>query len=305
MQPNLNDMAKFATDVEEQIALLESRGMTISDKEKAKECLLDIGYFRLGFYWFPFEKTYPRKANRTHEFKEGTTFDYAIRLYYFDFDFRNILLKYISRVEINFRTKLIYYASNRYKQEPFWYQDSKYVNKTFLEDDVMEKAMKDAAKEEVIIQDMKSHKRNVSPAWKTMEFFSFGTAISLYDNLKEIPLKCDISKLYGISSPNNFLSYIDTIRKLRNYCAHGKVLFDKNLPEAISNGPLGYLGNSKTQLFGAYLVLEYILEQVSKNRAQDMRSEVKALFDNMPDDIVKSIILQNSGFQLAKLKKNP
>ena len=74
--------------------------------------------------------------------------------------------------------------------------------------------------------------------------------------------------------------YIDTIRKLRNFCAHGKVLFDKNLPEAISNGPLGYLGNSKTQLFGAYRVLEYILGQVSQNRVQDMRSEVKALFDN-------------------------
>ena len=41
-------------------------------------------------------------------------------------------------------------------------------------------------------------------------------------------------------------------------------LFNKNLPEAISNGPLGYLGNSKTQLFGAYQVLEYILGQVSQ-----------------------------------------
>ena len=294
-------MAKLATDVEEQIALLESRGMVISDKEKAKECLLDIGYFRLGFYWFPFEKTYPRKTNRTHEFKDGTCFDYAISLYYFDFNLRNILLKYISRVEINFRTKLIYYASNRYKQEPFWYHDSKYVNKTFLENDVMEKAMKDAAKEDVIAQDMKAHDRHISPAWKAMEFFSFGTTISLYDNLKEAPLKCEISRHYGISSPNNFLSYIDTIRKLRNYCAHGKVLFDKNLPEAISNGPLGYLGNSKTQLFGAYRVLKYILGQVSLNRAQDLRQEVKALFDDMPDDIVKSIILQNSGFQLAML----
>ena len=78
-------------------------------------------------------------------------------------------------------------------------------------------------------------------------------------------------------------------------------MYYQNLPEAISNGPLGYLGNSKTQLFGAYRVLEYILGQVSQNRVQDMRSEVKALFDNMPDDVVKSIILQNSGFQLATL----
>ncbi len=294
-------MAKFATDIEEQITLLESRGMTINDKEKAKECLLDIGYFRLGFYWFPFEESYPRKVNRTHKFKEGTSFDYVIQLYYFDCDLRNIFLKYINRVEINFRTKLIYYASNRYKQDRFWYQDSKYVNKVFLEDDIMTKAMKDASKEDVIIHDMKTHKRNVSPAWKAMEFFSFGATILLYDNLKEGPLKCEISNLYGISSPNNFLSYIDTVRKLRNYCAHGKVLYDKNLPEAISNGPLGYLGNSKTQLFGAYRVLEYLLGCVSQNRAEDMRQEVKSLFDSLLDDVVKSIILQNSGFQLEKL----
>ena len=294
-------MAKFATNIEEQITKLESRGMTIGDKEKAKECLLDIGYFRLGFYWFPFEKTYPRKINRNHEFKEGTCFDYAIRLYYFDFDLRNILLKYISRIEINFRTKLIYFASNRYKEDPFWYQDSQYVNKDFLENDKMEKAMRDAAKEDVIAQDMKSHNRAISPAWKAMEFFSFGTTILLYENLKENPLKCEISNLYGIPSPRNFLSYIDTIRKLRNFCAHGKVLYDKNLPEAISNGPLGYLGNCKTQLFGAYRVLEYLMGKISQNRAQDMRREVKALFDNMPDDIVKSIILQNSGFQLSML----
>ena len=275
--------------------------MTIGDKNKAKECLLDIGYFRLGFYWFPFEESYPRKVNRTHAFKDGTCFDYAIQLYYFDYDLRNILLKYINRIEINFRTKLIYHASNRYKQNPFWYQDDKYVNKAFLDSDVMEKAMKNASKEDVIIQDMKAHKRNVSPAWKAMEFFSFGAAISLYNNLKEGPLKCEISNLYGISSPNNFFSYIDTVRKLRNYCAHGKVLYDKNLPEAISNGPLGYLGNNKTQIFGAYRVLEYLLGQVSQNRVQDMKQEVKALFDKMPNGIVKQIILQNSGFQLKML----
>lgn len=294
-------MEKFATNIDEQIAKLESRGMTIVDKEKAKECLLDIGYYRLGFYWFPFEKSYPRKMKRTHEFKDGTCFDFALRLYYFDYDLRNIFLKYINRIEINFRTKLIYYVSNRYKQDPFWYQNSKYVNIAFLEGEIMEKAMKDAAKEDVIIQDMKVYNRRISPAWKAMEFFSFGATISLYDNLKEGPLKCDISNLYGISSPNSFLSYIDTVRKLRNYCAHGKVIFDKNLPEAISNGPLGYLGNSKTQLFGAYRVLEYLLGCISKNRARDMKREIKALFDKMPNDVVKSIILQNSGFQLGML----
>ena len=41
---------KTATSIEEQIQLLEERGMIFNDKEKAKEILLDIGYYRLGFY---------------------------------------------------------------------------------------------------------------------------------------------------------------------------------------------------------------------------------------------------------------
>lgn len=44
---------KTATTTEEQIAKLENRGMVILDRAKAEEILSDIGYYRLGFYWFP------------------------------------------------------------------------------------------------------------------------------------------------------------------------------------------------------------------------------------------------------------
>ena len=57
-------MGKQALTLDKQIKLLRSRGMSIADETKAKEVLLDIGYYRLGFYWFPFEKTYPSKRNR-------------------------------------------------------------------------------------------------------------------------------------------------------------------------------------------------------------------------------------------------
>lgn len=49
---------KKATTIEEQIKRLRDRNVTIVDEEKAKENLLDIGYYRLGFYFFPFEITY-------------------------------------------------------------------------------------------------------------------------------------------------------------------------------------------------------------------------------------------------------
>lgn len=42
--------------------------MIIDNEDKAKEVLSDVGYYRLGFYWFPFESSYPCKVGRTHEF---------------------------------------------------------------------------------------------------------------------------------------------------------------------------------------------------------------------------------------------
>lgn len=295
-------MANKATNIEEQIALLDSRGMKIEDKEKAKENLLDIGYYRLGFYWFPFEKTYPRKSKRNHEFKDGTELDYAIKLYYFDFDLRNIFLRYISRIEVNFRTTVIYWVSNTYKDNPYWYIDSSIINKKTLNSSEYIKALSDLSKESVVKLDKKAHpERNYPPAWKALEYMSFGTIIKLYDSLLNNHLRCDISRVYGMSSPSQFSNYINTIRKLRNYCAHGKVLFDLNLDEAIGSGPLGNLGNRKTMLSGMYMVFKYFLNKVSPNRVKEMQADVLRAFDRIPYQIVRTVVFNNSGFEIDNL----
>ncbi len=98
---------KTATTIDEQIIRLKERGMAIADENKAKEILFDIGYYRLGFYWFPFEIGYPNKNKRTHKFIDKTTFEDAVALYYFDNDLRNILMHYLLRIEICIRTAII------------------------------------------------------------------------------------------------------------------------------------------------------------------------------------------------------
>lgn len=295
-------MADRATTIEEQIALLESRGMKIDDKDKAQENLLDIGYYRLGFYWFPFEKTYPRKVRRNHLFKDGIEFDYAIKLYYFDFDLRNIFLRYISRIEVNFRTTIIYYVSNTYKDNPYWYVDSSIIKKEMIDSADYQKALNDLSKESVIRIDKEEHrKREFPPAWKALEYMSFGTIIKLYDSILNNHLRCDISNVYGINSPSQFSNYINTIRKLRNYCAHGKVLFDLKLDEAIGNGPLGYLGNRKVMLSGMYMVFKYFLNKISANRVKEMQGEVLRAFNRIPYPIVKTVVFDNSGFKIEEI----
>lgn len=291
------ESSKTVTTIQEQIETLRKRGMSIDDEGKAIENLSDIGYYRLGFYWFPFEKTYPRKEQRDHTFKEGTNFDYVIKLYYFDFDLRNLFLRYISRIEINFRTTLIYMISNKYKDDSFWYINPKVLKQDFIDSDLFQKSIKDVNSEPVIKQDLKTHKRKYAPAWKAIEYMSFGVVISIYDNLLDGGLKHGISVAYGMQSPSQFSNYINTVRRLRNYCAHGKVLFDMTLPEAISNGPLGYLGNQKNILIGAYKVFCYFLGRISQNRVTEMKSELLKAFNRVTYPTVKDIIYNNSGFR--------
>jgi abortive infection bacteriophage resistance protein len=124
---------KKATTIEEQIKRLRDRNVTIVDEEKAKENLLDIGYYRLGFYFFPFEVTYPQLKKRDHKMKAGTRFTDAVALYYFDFDIRNILMRYISRIEVAFRTYMTYTLSNRYRDDPCWFVNPNVVDQSFVD----------------------------------------------------------------------------------------------------------------------------------------------------------------------------
>ncbi len=100
-------MANIATTIEEQIDMLKRRGLYIENEEKAKEILSDIGYYRLGFYWYRFEIDADER-DRKHMFKEGATFKDAVELYNFDNELRCLLIKSITRIEVNFRTQLTY-----------------------------------------------------------------------------------------------------------------------------------------------------------------------------------------------------
>ena len=121
-------MGKIATTIDEQIQQLTDRGMCFDgfNKQKVKEILLDIGYYRLGFYWNPFE------INNQHQLKKGTQFSDIVSLYYLDVDIRNLLIKATNRIEINFRTKLIYTVSNKHKNTPTWLVYKKVMSQSFI-----------------------------------------------------------------------------------------------------------------------------------------------------------------------------
>lgn len=271
-------MHKKATTFDDQILKLRSRGVEINDEEKAREILADIGYYRLGFYFFPFEKTYPELGNkRCHDVVKGTTMEFAVALYYYDFDLRNILSKYLSRVEIAIRTTMIYELSNKYSADPVWFINPNVVEADFI-NDFDAKVYDTISKKPVIKRHSKKHPNDkYAPAWKTMEFMMFGSLTKLYDKLKSVDDKLLISRHFGVNKTSVFFSYIEAIRHLRNACAHGHVLYDINMERSVTKGPAGkFDSNTSSNLVAALSVLRYILSRVSINRQKEM----DALLDN-------------------------
>ncbi len=291
---------KYATTLDEQVEKLKNRGLVINDEEKAKEVLLDIGYYRFGAYLFPYEKKYPSKKNRDHIYKDGTNFLDALDLYYFDCDLRRLLMKYLTRIEVNIRTYITYHVSNLYKTKPCWFishsvMKPSYVN-SFYTTVYGTKAFQDNP---TIIEHHKKYPMDrYAPAWKTVELMTIGNIQALYNNLKKPDVQADIALHYGVAKIGIFQSYFETIRKARNMCAHGNVLFDTKLPQRLPHGPAGNLAQpNNSNIIGIIAVIQYFIKQISVHRYQEMCDELKDLLKKVENEKVREILEKVSGFE--------
>lgn len=282
-------MGNKATTIEEQIALLKERGMVIDlDNKKVKEILLDIGYYRLGFYWFPF-------CGKEHNLNPNTKFSDIVSLYYLDVNLRNILTQYINRIEINFRTKIVYYVSNKYKSSPTWFIDPEVVSSKFIKD--IDKHYSEDFKESnktIKLHHKKYLNDKYAPAWKTLEFFSFGTILKIYKNLIETDIKERISRFYGVKDIHKFINFMETIVLIRNICAHSAVLYDFKTPKGISSIPaISFEDRDRHSIYPCIKVISYILGVISETRQIEMNDKLKNLFLGHKNNEVISKIIEN------------
>ncbi len=287
---------KTATTVEEQLHKMQERGLIINDLSKAREILSDIGYFRLGFYCFPFEKNYPEKHDRTHLFMENVSFEDVVKLYYFDTDLRYLLSRYINRIEINFRSAVSYIVSNQYKKSPTWFVDKNVVASDYAEEFPSRVYTESFKKSSTVIKE--HHRKHINdryaPAWKTIEFMTFGAVIKLYEALKDDEIKEKIAQRYQIENVAVFRNYMQTICSIRNICAHGAVLFDLSLPRSVKRGPSGKMSSqARHSLNGVLAVILYVMEQISRNRSDELRKALSELFTTAMNVPAIAVVLRD------------
>ena len=202
--------------------------MQITDAEHAAEVLLSVGYYRLGFYWFLFEKSH-NLNRRNHNFRKDTTWEKVEALYDFDDRFRNIVSFYLQTIETDIRTYITYTVSNHYKDDPIWFAQPQFMTHKFLEES-LPNIITSVGKNDVIRRHRRNHPQNLyAPAWKTLEFLTFGEMQHLYEGIRDEKLRYAIYSRYHIEDESVFMSYLNVLRDVRNVCAHSHILYDKKL----------------------------------------------------------------------------
>ena len=75
--------------------LLDNRGISYDDKQKAEDTLRNMSLFRLKGYLYPFEQDHA-----THLLKSGTTFEKVLKLHDFDVALRALISQWLQTPHI-------------------------------------------------------------------------------------------------------------------------------------------------------------------------------------------------------------
>ena len=103
--------------IEEQISILEDRGLKIDDEEVAKKFLANLNYYRLSAYTLTLRKD--------NHFYANVYFSDVMQIYRFDMELRAALMYLLESIEVSMRTYIGYYhakafgALGYYKEESF------------------------------------------------------------------------------------------------------------------------------------------------------------------------------------------
>ena len=275
--------------ISDQIKLLESRGLIIKDKIKAEKYLSNISYYRFSAYLYPF------KDLATDKFAHRTTFEKVLDLYLFDRELRLLIFDGIERIEIAFRTQLIYQPAM--VSGAFWFQDALNFDDVGrmnehnyqLENEVTRSS-------EVFIEHFKTKydDEDVPPVWMSFEVLSLGLLSKFYQNLKfSSQAKKDIAKHFGLNESLILQSWIRSITYVRNICAHHSRLWNRTLtsrPKILRKPSRIWINTSapnNEKIYYFLCCLWYLLREI--NPETSFVEKLKTLFVKYPDTPIQAM----------------
>lgn len=275
--------AKPATTYEQQIVLLEGRGMQVADKTSAESSLRHLNYYRLQTYAYPF------KGLDGITFRQGTSFEQVIQLYDFDQKLRGLILASIKIIEVSVRSRFAYIVGHRLG--PLAHLDLTNYRNRKKAYETLEKVREEF--------DRSEHSRgnendfDHAPVWESVESFSFGNTSKLYANLGLPQLRDEISATYGIGE-RVLKSALYNLNVARNLAAHHARLWNINITEKLLSpnvGPAELIGslNNDMKSAGCYntvVMIVYLVRII--NPRTDLPDLIRDHLKTLPHELLES-----------------
>lgn len=233
----------------QQLEILKTRGINISDNYKAQDYLLTNNYYNIiNGYSKPFLK-------KRERYLPNTQFSEIKYLYFFDEEIKRLLFHGILLAEHHVKSVFAYRFAEAYPHKKFAYLDvnsfdhSKSISIAYIVNKLNQIIKKNRRYQNNSINHYLQRYQNV-PIWVLVDFIDFGELQTLLNVLKK-PIQNKIAKALtkfikdniqgfeGVFPPETMLSLIANIHEVRNICTHNKrLIYFKCREDSVFFSPL-------------------------------------------------------------------
>ena len=278
----------------DQVRLLQSRGLIVTNPEFAETKLSHINYYRLSAYFRFFQNEH------THMFRSNVRFEDVSRLYYFDKKLRSIIFYAIEKIEVYIRTSYAYHTAMSDTLGVFGYADDEKMYDPGRHRDILASIETDVrrSKEVFVSHFFEKYEGDTLPVWMMVEVISFNTLSRLYGNLKASEQK-KIAQPLGLHE-SVLAGWLHALTYVRNLCAHHARVWNKLLAirPKIPRKNRAFQGLENRKIFFVLSMILYLLEKIDGDE-YGFRQEIKGLLAAYPE-----VPLRNMGFS-EKWEQNP
>jgi abortive infection bacteriophage resistance protein len=275
--------SKPSTTPQQQVALLQSRGIKIADSGVAEKFLQYHNYYHVSGYVFYFEVKEPV---RTHALARPVAFEDIIRLVKFDQALREHCLSAIFTIEAALRSVMAREISLAHG--PFGLENPAIFRNPVSHPQFADKlrtALSEHKNEPFITHFCNKYQEPMPPAWVMIEVLTFGTISRLYSQLTT-ELQKRIARCFDVDHII-LVSWLKALTELRNTCAHHARLWNKvfvNYPKIRSADKAFPLLPGRHNRLGSFIPLVvHLLSKIGEK--QDWSSELHALISG--DRLIK------------------
>ena len=242
---------KPALTIDDQIVLLERRGLLFKHTDEERQFLIENNYYRLNLYFH-------KLMDSENHFQEGISLALIKNIYETDNFVRRKIFSMLEPIEIGLKTKIAYHLGNKYGSLVFYKKEN--FDSPKIYDQISNTFYHEITRNQNDFV-VNHHYQNYSgyfPIWVIVEYLSFNCISNLFSNLKLEDQK-EISKVYYNIDVNYFRKWIHSLSVFRNICAHFSYLFQRIYTVPIS---FGYdaikFPNQENRLFGIFYAIKKI-----------------------------------------------